>query len=427
MKCRTLVATLFAASLVASCSDSTDTIVDQLNLDRPIDIAFTCFGDLRITGGGPATLENAGAFIQTATPLSACDVRSGARDGSGNAPVPPGQEPVVDGMGITRAPASSSYYGFILQNEQDTVAIATFATKPATSFVAGGEVQIVDANRLIPGNNGIAVGEDPVAIATSTEGCFEITANAGSCDLSTIDVTSALISASDTTKGPPIVNRIPVTTSAGAPMRAKPAAMVGEPPSGVIGVECPMQPTGLIYVAYPSCHLVAGIEPGTGKIVTGVQYDTGTGLWSISDGNVTCPDECGGGGVPTSGPRPVTLDLELDPRTGRRVLALGSDNSNQIVTVELDITDHPINLTTATLEQNRTNDLGVTSLAISPTMGMGGDAGFINDESALGGEMQFIYAVATDNTVRVLDIEAGLNKECDAQVDPRYLHNESSV
>jgi len=424
MKCRALVLALFAASVV-SCDDSTDTIIDQLNLDRPIDIAFTCFGELRINGGGAVTPENAGAFVETATPLTACDIRSGDHPTGTNAPVPPGQEAAPDTNGIVRTPASSSYYGFILQNEQDTVAIATFATKPSTAFAPGGEVQIVDANPLIPGNNGIAVGEDPVAIATSTEGCFEITANAGSCDLSTIDVTSALISSTNPTATKPIVNRLTVTTASGQPMRARPAAMVGEPPSGVIGVACPAQPTGLVYVAYPSCHLVAGIDAATGTIVTGLQYDGA--IWNITDGNVTCPDECGGGGVATAGPRPVTLDLDLDPRTARRVLAFGSDNSNQIVTVDLDINDRPINRTTATLEQNRTNNLGVTSLSISPAIGMGGDSGTINDDSALGGEMQFIYAVATDNTVRVLDIEGGINKECDAQVDPRYLHSENNV
>lgn len=416
MKCRALLALL----LVASCSDTTPTIVDQLNLDRPIDVAFSCFGDLRITNGAEATSQQ--PVIQSAEPLSACDFRSGPHDNAAPAPVPPNQGTVVDADG-TSTVASSSYYAFILQNEQDTVAIATWDTKPPLTFSGGGQdVHVLDANPLIPGNNGIAVGEDPIGIATSIEGCFEITANAGSCDLSTIDVTSALVSASQPTKTRPIVNRLNVTTATGAVLRAKPAAMVGEPPSGVLGNACPAQPTGLVYIAYPSCHLVAGVDAGTGQIVTGLLYDTASMTWKITDGNVTCPEECGGNGVATPGPRPVAIDLDLDERTQRRVLAIGSQNTNQIVVVDLDASDRPIVPTFATLEQSRTNDLGVTSLAISPTMGMGGDGGFINDESALGGEMQFIYAVTTDNTVRVLNIEGAINKECDAQVDPRYLH-----
>ena len=47
---------------------------------------------------------------------------------------------------------------------------------------------------------------------------------------------------------------------------------------------------------------------------------------------------------------------------------------------------------------------------------MGGAQGFVNDDTAIGGQSQFVYAVATDNTIRVADILT-LNKECDTQVD----------
>ena len=41
---------LFAV-VSASCGDTTDTSPSQLNLDRPIDVAFACYGGLRITHG----------------------------------------------------------------------------------------------------------------------------------------------------------------------------------------------------------------------------------------------------------------------------------------------------------------------------------------------------------------------------------------
>src|SRR6185437_13159134 len=122
--------------------------------------------------------------------------------------------------------------------------------------------------------------------------------------------------------------------ASGMPVRAKPAAIVVEPASGTIGASCPATPTGIVYVAYPSCHLVAAIDSSSGTVVAGVQFDV-NGVPSIVDGNVSCPDECSGGGQITDGPRPTSLDLELDPSTQRRLLAIGSENSNIVTLVDL--------------------------------------------------------------------------------------------
>ncbi|MEO6775724.1 MAG: hypothetical protein ABI467_22380 [Kofleriaceae bacterium] len=427
-------------AVVASCDSTTDSITDQLNLDRPIDIAFACFGGLRLTDGAAATAANAKNIFQTAEPLEDCDLRSAPLlTPSSPPPVPPGQETINDTDGHSQTTGKSFYYGFILQNETGTVALAHWDTKPSSSF-AGGDLTMDDADPLIPGKNGIAVGEDPVAIASSTEGCYELTANAGSCDLSTIDITSAVVAATDSSAADrgvrALVNRIAVTNASGQPIRSRPAAMVAEPASGTIGKiypgsdpagnACPATPTGLVYVAYPSCHLVAAIDASTGQIVHSISIDA-NGIPTLGDGNVTCPDECGGGGLGGAGARPVTLDLERDARTQRGVLAIGSQNSNVVSIVELDLDNVPTSVSTAVLEQNRTGDLGVTYVAVSPTIGMGGDSGMINDDSALGGEMQFLYAIATDNTVRAVNIDMGTNKECDTQIDPRYLHGESNV
>ena len=414
---------LALALLVASCSDTTSSVITQLNLDRPIDIAFACYGGLRLTNGGPPSADQ--TIIETAMPLEACDIRSQPYGSSESAPVPAGQETIDKST-----TGSSFYYGFILQSEPGTVALAQWDTKAAGLF-QGGDVTVLDTDPLIPGKNGIAVGENPVAIASDTVGCFEVTANAGSCDLSTVDVTSAIEVATDNATAVAAgkhvqVERIAVQNASGQAIRAKPAAMVAEPPSGTIGVACPATATGLVYVAYPGCHLVAGIDVSTGTIVTGIKYDA-SGVASIVDGNVSCPDECGGGGIATAGARPITLALEHDDRTDRRLLAIGAQNSNVVTTVELDLSNRPLSLSNVVLQQNPTNDLGVTSVAISPSIGMGGRAGMINDDSALGSQMQFVYAVATDNTVRVANIYSALNKECDTQVDPRYLHDQTDV
>jgi hypothetical protein len=75
---------------------------------------------------------------------------------------------------------------------------------------------------------------------------------------------------------------------------------------------------------------------------------------------------------------------------------------------------------------NPTGRLGITSVAISPMIGMGGNNGNIFDDLAPGGDHQFIYAVANDGSVRVADI-TGAPHECDVNVDPRYLHDLKDV
>ena len=401
---------------LAACSDTTPLGTDQLNLNRPVDMAFACYGGLRILDSTKSP-ESQDVKV-TAQPVQSCDIRSTATP----SPVPPGQEPI---MGAPPVP-DAAWYGFILQSEPGTVAIAQWATKPSSGF-SGGDVIVLDANPLTPGENGISVGENPVAIRTDKIGCKEVIANAGSCDLSILDVTSAIADGQNA-----IVDRLAVTNPANAAspnLRAAAAAMVMEPPGGTIGNACPMTATGLAYIAYPGCHLVAGVDTATGTVKTAIQWDaTGTPsiLTAAQLATLSCPDECGGEPV-TPGTRPVTLDLLFDDRVGREVLAIGADNSNVLSVVDVDPTTQlPQSVQRYVLENTDKPDLGITSVAVSPQIGMGGSQGILNDDASVGGQEQFVYAVTTDNTIRVVEI-ASVDKECDAEVDPRYLHDNKNV
>ena len=396
----------YALVALIACSDATTNPVQQLNLDRPVDVAFACYGGYRFTEG-----PRSGEEALSAQPIASCNVRSGPRVSGQDPPVPPGQEET----GI------ANWYAFVLQSGPGTVAIARFDTKPSASF-GGADVLMLDADPLTPGKNGISVGEDPIAIATDKVGCYEIIANAGSCDLSTLDINSA-VGATLGEAAEPLVKRMEVKNAAGEPIKARPAAMVFEPPAGTIGAECAATPQGLAYIAYPGCHLVAGVDVSTGTVVTSIQY--GSGAPVIGDGNIQCPSECGGA-APTPGTRPVALDLEQDPRTGLAKLAIAADNSDVVHVFELDTQSfRPLSLLTPVVLENSTGRLGITSVSISPQIGMGGAMSVINDElSAL--QHQFVYAVATDGSIRVIDI-AGSPRECDAQIDPRYLRDVRDV
>ncbi len=403
------------ALVAMSCGGTTETSPSSLNLDRPVDIAFACYGGLRITNGAAATADQ--QILLTAQPLNACDIRSRPRDANDQQPVAPGQEEIT---GATLVP-TAEYYGFILQSSRGTVAISHWQPKPSSSFM-GGDVTVLDADPLTPGKNSISVGEDPIAIATDASGCKEITANAGSCDLSILDVTSVV----DTDLTNVKVERQDVKNAAGQPIRSRPSAMVAQRSITDVGFACPATATGITYIAYPSCHAVAAVDVATGMIRASITYDALGNTTVHADGNLVCPDECGGDALVTAGPRPVAMALEEDPRSLRRALAIGSDNLGSVTVVDLGPDWLPLGSPQTYALENPDGKLGVTALAISPQIGMGGSGGVINDGTGPGGQAQYVYAVATDHTVRVVDI-LDIGKECDTQVDPRLIHDLRNV
>jgi hypothetical protein len=179
-----LVATVMGSF---ACSDDVTASVNQLNLDRPVDVAFACYGGLRITGNDGA--QPADPVVVSAQPTTGCEVRTKRVADGAPLQVPPGQEDLRP-MGGAQL-SSVSWYGLILQSVPGTVALARFEAKPSEKFEPG-DVLVLDADPLTPGKNGISVGVEPIALATDNSGCFAVTANAGSCDASIIDLGTAL-------------------------------------------------------------------------------------------------------------------------------------------------------------------------------------------------------------------------------------------
>jgi hypothetical protein len=192
---------------------------------------------------------------------------------------------------------------------------------------------------------------------------------------------------------------------------------------------------------------VAAVDAGTGDVVAGIRFEE-DGSVVITDGDVSCPVECGGGaigqaqtdhedagpadaGPPDAGPpdggdmmpppppvggtpRPGTLHMMPD---GSR-LYIAAENSPVVTVVDLDEDRLPAAVTTVRLE----GDVGLTRLDVTDVIEMGGELGTLVGPV---GEFSFLYAVATDATVRVVD--ADRLHECDTQVDPRYLLDERDV
>src|SRR5262249_24722517 len=133
--------------------------------------------------------------------------------------------------------------------------------------------KLVDSDPFAPGENPLPVGPLPVGVVTAADGCFAATANAGSCDVSLINILNADLAR------PNALSRLALTTTAGPPL-AKPAAILG-PPSIAAGEQNLTDPghcrqaAGPIYVAYPECSPVARIDIGTGSVLDGIQFHDG--------------------------------------------------------------------------------------------------------------------------------------------------------
>ncbi len=116
------------------------------------------------------------------------------------------------------------------------------------------------------------------------------------------------------------------------------------------------------------------------------------------------------------------MDLFVDPRVHTVRMVIGASNEAAFTLVELNPDYTPASTTQIPLE-DKTGTLGITQVAISPQIGMGGATGIVTDT---GPQFQFVYGVATDGTVRVADI-LNVRQECDTQVDPRLLEDQHSI
>jgi hypothetical protein len=386
---------LVAALLAAACSDDPVETDPPLNVDRPVDVAFACG---RSDGSVAPLAECATASRR---PLDTVE-----NDGD--------SDPSDDTFNLF-------FYAFALESETGTLAISRYpALRDAPAVSGDGERETawfasqsnVDVDPFAPRVNGIAVGATPVAVTTDRDSCHLVTANAGSCDLSVVDVTRLL--AND---GSNLSARVAVVDGAGQPVLARPAAMVAEPEGTTAA--CQASPGDLVYVAYPGCHTVAAIVAGTGQIVAHIDFAADGTATVVRDGNLSCPAECGAAVPGTAGPRPTTLDLLADTRAVSQRLAIGTENGNQVTIVDLDATFLPVAARQVALE----GDVGVIDVALTPTMSMGGSDGLAESGDDLGGLAQFVYAITTDGTVRVAEILQAVPVECDTQIDPRYLGN----
>jgi hypothetical protein len=304
---------------------------------------------------------------------------------------------------------------------------------------------LLDYNRGVPGFNFIPTGSGSEHVRTATDGCRAFVTNPGSCDLASLDL-SVLYNAPflpfrdggvpgfPDGKLPPgfgddVVQRLSPSVR-GRKLGGRPAWIEMAPenesaihsgePGGALG-RC-IGGTYRAWVAIPGCQLVAELdlthpETGNAEVLQAIQI-TRTGPTPITDlSTLSCPDECngeivappasadmsaavvdGGTRLPENQALPACLAIDFEGKTGRLVI---SDQS----TTRLDV--FPIDsagiIGQPSSAQLTDSALGVSVVRVSPRTPAG----------------KFIYAVARDGTVRVVDLDRGV--ECETHPDPRAL------
>ncbi|MBK9032920.1 MAG: hypothetical protein IPL61_16880 [Myxococcales bacterium] len=391
-----------AATLLA-CGDTGTVNTSTRSFDHPVDVAFGCVGRMKVLATGEEKL--------TPMPLRACAARAIGDPAAVDAanPTMPGQEAILNDNQFWYALAVQPTNGTVTVANAKLLGVADGLTPEEPPEYQAGAFAVEDSDPLIPGHNALTVGSSPLAIATDTAGCHVLTANAGTCDLSVIELERVRLK--DET---PIVTALPITAG-GQPLRARPAALAAVDLDSPVGVECPATPVGIHYVSYPDCHAVAAVDGATGAVVASIRF-AADGTATIGGGDLTCPRQCGERDPIVDGARPIALDIIRDDRVGLQKMAIGLANRPVVTVVTLTAAGLPDSVQQVDLE----GDVGVIDVAISKQITMGGVTGGLDDGTGDGDEAQFVYAVATDGTVRVTEVLVA-EQECDTQVDPRYL------
>jgi hypothetical protein len=369
------------ALAVGACSPDANPVIPA-RLDRPIDVTFGCLG--------PLPDDEAGRNELVALPTSGCRP---------NPTLPPGLEPGT----------SAGQFAIVLQSARGEIAV---------SLDLNG---LDDADDFSPGFNGISVGSLPIGIDTTSDGCWAVTANAGSCDISTIDIETVhrLDPRAVQTRG---------LTLNGEPFLVRPSSIATPPPPAAIAAipDCsatiPPEGTRTAWIAFGSCGLVARVDLPTGKILGGVQFSAGGPAAIVGPEAITCPEAevqtCSprklpaelDGGVPEGSSEPVAL--AFDP-SGTR-LYVGSLSSPDLLAVDLGPDGVPTALGGVTLEGAQ----GIDRLAATGLVEMG--------QNGAMGDHAYVYAAARDGSIHVVDV-TGSPVECDTQIDRRALHRFSNL
>ena len=410
------------AALSPACDDTDEIAPSQLNFNRPIDVAFACYGGLRITNGGAADVRPGPSCRQASRSRRATFARELVRRRP-LPPVPPGQEDLTAMMGVPAA------RGAVVR-----VRLAVGAghgRHRELADQAGAVVHRSATSRcsmpdpLTPGQERHRDRRDAGRHRRPTRSVVTTrrrTPARAICRRSTsrrrFNSTPAL-TLSNSCRSP--------TRAARHSMRAKPNAIVATPATGTIGVAVPGD------ADRPRLRRVSALPPGRGvDLSTGIvqpasQYDS-RGVPSILPDVSTssCPDECRRRPDDRRHPAVVARSPARSEQQ-RRVLAIGAD--------ELERGDAWSSSTSTRIPQSTRGsrtpepDRHARRQRASRSRRRSAWAATrVSQRHDVARPARCSSSTRSRTTHRPRRRTSNsLRKECDTQVDPRYLHDNKNI
>jgi hypothetical protein len=321
------------------------------------------------------------------------------------------------------------------------LALVAQSARGEVAFVDTVQNKLIDADPLKPGFGFVPVGRLPEHIRTTRDGCFGFTANSDSCDLARLEVATIVngsqptitrdmggadMSTADTAAG---VVRFRATLPDGkTELLSRPTWIEMAPDTDdALDLQCQPRsgtPAGAqrAWVAFPGCQLVAklrfeptvGDQRARGIVEEAVRVSqSGATVLSATDlATLSCPVECAGVTDGGAGPmaaagtgalEPSTIAVDIDGPNGAGRLVIASRNGERLDIIPIaGRTDHTATLGTPRSVQLQAGALGVSVVRVSPRSEAG----------------KFVYAIARDASVRVVDLDREV--ECETNPDPKW-------
>jgi hypothetical protein len=402
-----LALVLLGAVLGMACSAS-PTVIPTKNMDRPTDMAFVCLGLV--------SSENDGTTKLGGLPMSSCHRRTES-------------DPAIASNG---------------QRVLGTFAFIPNATRGELAVADMDRGRLLDLGPAAPGYSMLPIGGDPEVISASRDGCWVVTANRTTCDLTLVDP-SRLLADTFSLNGAhmtpasaegDVARQIQVRTRTHI-LRTTPGEIAFLPPT-----EAPGSCSAPRAVAtFPSCNLVAVLDlsfdssSATIRSAYYIRPDLPGGFQSAGSDPI-CPTDCGGAEPPDDATENMdagavsdggtVVDATSPPAEGGwrlQPLALTPDGDRVYVGSLYDTAITSLNIGQDGLLANPAripladDPTGVSRirLAVDPFAGDDGFGRFLEIRGR-----RFLYAFTADDSVRVVDI-TGSPVECDVNLWPSSL------
>jgi hypothetical protein len=405
-------------------------------LDRPTDLALTCARVYCQDADEDGIVDDdecqaqAGSIDQCASDSnSSCTSR-----------------PVYDSLGVGYG--DYQLFGFVANSERNEVAMFAQCAN-----------RLIDMNIETPGYNFVPAGVLPTHLDASNDGCRVISSNLGSCDLTVFGAEGLAgygLGLEDPVDQPSslVTNLVPqrydVDSERWLPLGARPAELIVVPDEfstapedqgELSGDQCDPGERGSMYVAFPTCNLVAEIDVQTGHVLQSRQFvSNDLGEIDVIDTGVSpvCPVECPSqyeelpGDLPEidqAGPFPQALELlrpvgnpldQAEDALNNQAIFVGGLGSDSVFEIRLaDNGEWTEDIQSLELE----GASGVSRIRISPPVDFQ-DSAFGNIQFPAVEDQQFLYVIVGDGSTRVISRELEITEgeplgiECDTQRDP---------